>query len=83
MCAQVLLRHGRLRMCRKGEAVRAGAGGRGMFVVINGLVRIGYRDPLGNTQEYFLATGARPDLAAQLFPCAPPLPSCLQGLCML
>ena len=58
MCAQVLLRHGQLRMCRNREAVRAGRDGRGMFVVINGLVRIGYRDPLGNVQEYFLGTGA-------------------------
>ena len=55
---QVVLRHGQLRMYRNREAVRSGKDGRGLFVVINGLVRIGYQDPLGNTQEYFLGTGA-------------------------
>ena len=64
----MLLRHGRLRMCRKGEAVRSGHDGRGMFVVISGLVRIGYRDPLGNTQQYFLATGARMRKPVQALP---------------
>ena len=55
---QVLLRHGQLCMYSNREVVRSGKDGRGMFVVINGLVRIGYQDPLGNTQEYFLGTGA-------------------------
>lgn len=55
---QVLLRHGQLRMYSNREVVRSGKDGRGMFVVINGLVRVGYQDPLGNTQEYFLGTGA-------------------------
>jgi len=59
-CAQVVLRHGQLHMCRNQEMVRSGKDGRGLFIVINGLVRIGYRDPLGNTQEYFLGTGAHP-----------------------
>ena len=54
---QVVLRHGQLRMYSNKEVVRSGKDGRGMFVVINGLVRIGYQDPLGNTQEYFLGTG--------------------------
>ncbi len=57
---QVVLRHGQLHMCRNQEVVRSGKDGRGFFIVINGLVRIGYRDALGNTQEYFLGTGARP-----------------------
>ena len=60
LCAQVVLRHGQLHMCRNQERVRSGKDGRGLFIVINGLVRIGYRDPLGNTQEYFLGTGAPP-----------------------
>ncbi|BDA42347.1 probable Na(+)/H(+) antiporter NhaH at N-terminal half [Coccomyxa sp. Obi] len=54
---EVVLRHGKLHMCRNQEMVRSGKDGRGLFIVINGLVRIGYRDPLGNTQEYFLGTG--------------------------
>ena len=54
---QVVLRHGQLRMYSNREVVRSGKDGRGLFVVINGLVRIGYQDPLGNTQEYFLGTG--------------------------
>lgn len=58
MGAQVVLRHGQLRMYSNREVVRSGKDGRGLFVVINGLVRIGYQDPLGNTQEYFLGTGA-------------------------
>ena len=67
MGAQVVLRHGQLRMYSNREVVRSGKDGRGLFVVINGLVRIGYQDPLGNTQEYFLGTGA-----SSLRPC----PSC-------
>ena len=58
MGVQVVLRHGQLRMYSNREVVRSGKDGRGLFVVINGLVRIGYQDPLGNTQEYFLGTGA-------------------------
>ncbi|CAL5219904.1 g1831 [Coccomyxa viridis] len=54
---EVMLRHGQLRMYSNRELVRSGKDGRGLFVVINGLVRIGYQDPLGNTQEYFLGTG--------------------------
>ena len=54
----MVLRHGQLRMYSNREVVRSGKDGRGLFVVINGLVRIGYQDPLGNTQEYFLGTGA-------------------------
>ncbi len=63
---QVVLRHGQLHMCRNQEMVRSGKDGRGFFIVINGLVRIGYRDPLGNTQEYFLGTGASVHSCAQL-----------------
>jgi hypothetical protein len=72
-CVQVVLRHGQLHMCRNQEMVRSGKDGRGLFIVINGLVRIGYRDPLGNTQEYFLGTGAQ----AAPHPCYTPLlPPC-------
>lgn len=73
MGAQVVLRHGQLRMYSNREVVRSGKDGRGMFVVINGLVRIGYQDPLGNTQEYFLGTGASP--LQCLPPCRLPDPS--------
>lgn len=59
----MVLRHGQLRMYANKEAVRSGKEGRGLFVVINGLVRIGYQDPLGNTQEYFLGTGVVPPQA--------------------
>lgn len=55
---QVILRHGQLKMYKNREAVRSGRDNRGLFVVINGLVRIAYQDPLGNIQEYFLGTGA-------------------------
>ena len=61
---QVVLRHGQLRMYSNREVVRSGKDGRGLFVVINGLVRIGYQDPLGNTQEYFLGTGASEDISS-------------------
>lgn len=67
-CTQVVLRHGQLHMCRNQEMVRSGKDGRGFFIVINGLVRIGYRDPLGNTQEYFLGTGACPTPGPASYP---------------
>lgn len=62
----MVLRHGQLRMYSNREVVRSGKDGRGLFVVINGLVRIGYQDPLGNTQEYFLGTGASKDTSFYL-----------------
>ena len=69
MVLQVVLRHGQLRMYSNKEVVRSGKDGRGLFVVINGLVRIGYQDPLGNTQEYFLGTGAyKASVQAQFHP---------------
>ena len=59
MCAcRCCCGNGQLCMYSNREVVRSGKDGRGMFVVINGLVRVGYQDPLGNTQEYFLGTGA-------------------------
>ena len=69
---QVMLRHGQLRMYSNRELVRSGKDGRGLFVVINGLVRIGYQDPLGNTQEYFLGTGASSKIPSNdvMFTCA-------------
>lgn len=76
-CTQVVLRHGQLHMCRNQEMVRSGKDGRGLFIVINGLVRIGYRDPLGNTQEYFLGTGLPPH--APTLSVTPPC-SCLSRL---
>jgi hypothetical protein len=54
----VVLRHGHLHMYKNSQQVRSGRDNRGLFVVINGLVRIAYQDPLGNVQEYFLGTGA-------------------------
>ncbi len=56
--AQVFYRHGRLRMYRQCQAVRV-TGQDGLVIVINGLVRISYRDPFGNHQQFFLGTGAR------------------------
>lgn len=57
--AQVFYRHGRLRMYRRCQEVRT-AGQDGLAIVINGLVRISYRDPFGNHQQFFLGTGALP-----------------------
>ena len=55
--AQVFYRHGRLRMYRQCQAVRV-AGQDGLTIVVNGLVRISYRDPFGTHQQFFLGTGA-------------------------
>lgn len=56
---EVFYRHGRLRMYRRCQAVRV-SGQDGLVIVINGLVRISYRDPFGNHQQFFLGTGASP-----------------------
>lgn len=64
--AQVFYRHGRLRMYRQCQAVRV-AGQDGLTIVVNGLVRISYRDPFGSHQQFFLGTGAAnaaPNVAA-------------------
>ena len=58
-------RHGRLRMYRKCQAVRV-AGQDGLTIVVNGLVRISYRDPFGNHQQFFLGTGAPNEHADKL-----------------
>ena len=60
------------------EVVRSGKDGRGMFVVINGLVRIGYQDPLGNTQEYFLGTGASMTQCLPPSSCPGPISACIR-----
>ncbi len=44
-------------MYRQCQAVRV-TGQDGLVIVINGLVRISYRDPFGNHQQFFLGTGA-------------------------
>ena len=67
--AQVFYRHGRLRMYRQCQAVRV-AGQDGLTIVVNGLVRISYRDPFGSHQQFFLGTGA-PDAAPAPNKCQP------------
>jgi hypothetical protein len=58
-------------MYRQCQAVRV-TGQDGLVIVINGLVRISYRDPFGNHQQFFLGTGARGACGSELLlrPCA-------------